>query len=127
MEPDRPSPPPYATPSVSFVHLHTHSEYSLLDGANRIDDLAVGEYRFEAKLEGGLLVSETKRINQDTTVTLKLGARVTLTGQVRAGDAEGPPVEGALVTLSVSQGRNAGDARLEAITDGDGQCDGAWW
>jgi len=23
----------------SFVHLHTHSEYSLLDGANRIDDL----------------------------------------------------------------------------------------
>ena len=91
------------------------------DGSARIDDLAVGEYRFEAKLEGGLLVSETKRINQDTTVTLKLGARVTLTGQVRAGDAEGPPVEGALVTLSVSQGRNAGDARLEALTDGDGQ------
>ena len=26
-------------PLVSFVHLHTHSEYSLLDGANRIDDL----------------------------------------------------------------------------------------
>ena len=25
--------------TVSFVHLHTHSEYSLLDGANRIDDL----------------------------------------------------------------------------------------
>ncbi|MFQ5746935.1 MAG: DNA polymerase III subunit alpha [Gemmatimonadota bacterium] len=24
---------------MSFVHLHTHSEYSLLDGANRIDDL----------------------------------------------------------------------------------------
>jgi DNA polymerase-3 subunit alpha len=24
---------------VSFVHLHTHSEYSLLDGANRLDDL----------------------------------------------------------------------------------------
>jgi DNA polymerase-3 subunit alpha len=24
---------------LSFVHLHTHSEYSLLDGANRIDDL----------------------------------------------------------------------------------------
>jgi DNA polymerase III alpha subunit len=24
---------------VSFVHLHTHSEYSLLDGANRIDAL----------------------------------------------------------------------------------------
>jgi DNA polymerase-3 subunit alpha len=26
-------------PPVSFVHLHTHSEYSLLDGANRITDL----------------------------------------------------------------------------------------
>ena len=25
--------------SMSFVHLHCHSEYSLLDGANRIDDL----------------------------------------------------------------------------------------
>ena len=24
---------------VSFVHLHTHSEYSLLDGANRLTDL----------------------------------------------------------------------------------------
>ena len=24
---------------MSFVHLHTHSEYSLLDGANRIGDL----------------------------------------------------------------------------------------
>ena len=24
---------------MSFVHLHCHTEYSLLDGANRIDDL----------------------------------------------------------------------------------------
>ena len=24
---------------MSFVHLHTHSEYSLLDGANRIPEL----------------------------------------------------------------------------------------
>jgi DNA polymerase III alpha subunit len=24
---------------MSFVHLHTHSEYSLLDGANRLGDL----------------------------------------------------------------------------------------
>src|SRR5690606_36753493 len=24
---------------MSFVHLHTHSEYSLLDGANRLEDL----------------------------------------------------------------------------------------
>lgn len=34
------APGPRRHPSaVSFVHLHTHSEYSLLDGANRIDDL----------------------------------------------------------------------------------------
>jgi DNA polymerase-3 subunit alpha len=24
---------------MAFAHLHTHSEYSLLDGANRIPDL----------------------------------------------------------------------------------------
>ncbi|MFQ5890233.1 MAG: DNA polymerase III subunit alpha [Gemmatimonadota bacterium] len=30
---------------MSFVHLHTHSEYSLLDGANRIDDLIDGAVR----------------------------------------------------------------------------------
>ena len=29
----------YLLRSMSFVHLHCHSEYSLLDGANRIDDL----------------------------------------------------------------------------------------
>jgi len=35
---------------VSFVHLHTHSEYSLLDGANRIDDLVrkANEYEMPA-------------------------------------------------------------------------------
>ena len=31
--------PPCRASEVSFVHLHTHSEYSLLDGANRIRDL----------------------------------------------------------------------------------------
>ena len=42
---DRPPPvhperrPARRSPDVSFVHLHTHSEYSLLDGANRIGDL----------------------------------------------------------------------------------------
>ena len=30
---------PGTSQHVSFVHLHTHSEYSLLDGANRIGDL----------------------------------------------------------------------------------------
>jgi DNA polymerase-3 subunit alpha len=30
---------PLFSPRMSFVHLHTHSEYSLLDGANRIEDL----------------------------------------------------------------------------------------
>src|SRR5512146_1846633 len=32
---------------MSFVHLHTHSEYSLLDGANRIDDLVRRSLEFE--------------------------------------------------------------------------------
>jgi DNA polymerase-3 subunit alpha len=32
---------------VSFVHLHCHSEYSLLDGANRIDDLIAKALEFE--------------------------------------------------------------------------------
>ncbi|MEQ9399498.1 MAG: DNA polymerase III subunit alpha [Longimicrobiales bacterium] len=33
--------------AVSFVHLHTHSEYSLLDGANRIGDLVRKAQEFE--------------------------------------------------------------------------------
>ncbi|HUO50891.1 MAG TPA: DNA polymerase III subunit alpha, partial [Gemmatimonadaceae bacterium] len=32
---------------MSFVHLHTHTEYSLLDGANRIDDLIARALEFE--------------------------------------------------------------------------------
>src|SRR5690606_31622157 len=32
---------------MSFVHLHTHSEYSLLDGANRLDDLVRRAEEFE--------------------------------------------------------------------------------
>ena len=32
---------------MSFVHLHCHSEYSLLDGANRIDDLIAKALEFE--------------------------------------------------------------------------------
>ena len=32
---------------MSFVHLHTHSEYSLLDGANRISDLVRRTKEFE--------------------------------------------------------------------------------
>ncbi|MEK9509656.1 DNA polymerase III subunit alpha [Gemmatimonadota bacterium Y43] len=32
---------------MSFVHLHTHSEYSLLDGANRISDLVERAAEFE--------------------------------------------------------------------------------
>jgi DNA polymerase III subunit alpha len=32
---------------VSFVHLHTHSEYSLLDGANRLTDLVHRACHFE--------------------------------------------------------------------------------
>ncbi len=37
----------YVTESMSFVHLHCHTEYSLLDGANRIDDLVARAREFE--------------------------------------------------------------------------------
>src|SRR3989304_2209738 len=33
--------------SANFVHLHTHSEYSLLDGASRIKDLVNKAKEFE--------------------------------------------------------------------------------
>src|SRR5690349_24158251 len=32
---------------MSFVHLHCHSEFSLLDGANRVDDLIRRAKEFE--------------------------------------------------------------------------------
>src|SRR2546430_15078489 len=32
--------------SESFVHLHTHSEYSLLDGASRVDELCAKAAEF---------------------------------------------------------------------------------
>ena len=32
---------------MSFVHLHCHSEYSLLDGANRIEDLIKRAQHYE--------------------------------------------------------------------------------
>jgi len=30
-----------------FVHLHTHSEYSVLDGASKIDDLVAKAIQFK--------------------------------------------------------------------------------
>ena len=42
-----PHPSPPAQPPLSFVHLHTHSEYSLLDGANRLSDLVRKAQEFE--------------------------------------------------------------------------------
>jgi DNA polymerase-3 subunit alpha len=44
MASDQPDQPDASAPHDSFVHLHTHTEYSLLDGAARIDEL-VGEAR----------------------------------------------------------------------------------
>jgi DNA polymerase-3 subunit alpha len=38
---------PRSPPPVSFVHLHTHSEFSLLDGANRIGDLVRRAHEYE--------------------------------------------------------------------------------
>ena len=53
--PDASDPAP-APPHVSFVHLHTHSEYSLLDGANRIKDLPGVEVHARSE-EGRLVVT----------------------------------------------------------------------
>jgi DNA polymerase III subunit alpha len=39
MAADQPAAPPVESPSDPFVHLHTHTEYSLLDGAARIKEL----------------------------------------------------------------------------------------
>jgi len=36
-----------AMETAEFVHLHTHTEYSLLDGANRIEDLVKAAQRFK--------------------------------------------------------------------------------
>src|SRR5262249_21185173 len=40
---------------MSFVHLHCHSEYSLLDGAKRIDDLIAKAQEFE---QPGLAITD---------------------------------------------------------------------
>ena len=40
-------PDPSSEPPLSFVHLHCHSEFSLLDGANRITDLVRKAKEFE--------------------------------------------------------------------------------
>ncbi len=46
--PEAPNPSPSTRPiAVSFVHLHTHSEFSLLDGANRLTDLVERALHFE--------------------------------------------------------------------------------
>jgi hypothetical protein len=39
---------------MPFVHLHTHSEYSLLDGANRIPDLLD---RVQARHDAGVTIT----------------------------------------------------------------------
>ncbi len=40
---------------MSFVHLHCHTEYSLLDGANRVDDLIARALEFE---QPGLAITD---------------------------------------------------------------------
>ena len=40
---------PYARPRVAhtFVHTHVHSDYSLLDGAAKVEDLVASAARYE--------------------------------------------------------------------------------
>src|SRR5215831_14282883 len=47
--------PPPLFYEMGFVHLHCHSEFSLLDGANRIDDLIRRAQEFE---QPGLAITD---------------------------------------------------------------------
>ena len=61
---------------MSFVHLHCHSEYSLLDGANRIDDL-IKQEGLENEIQE---LRSLSRINViDTLITPAAGAATAAT------------------------------------------------
>ena len=77
--------------SPGFVHLHTHSEYSLLDGACRIKDLAKQAAEFELHLRScESCAQELDRLTQLASllreevvpvVSSSLAARIVLQGQ----------------------------------------------
>ena len=57
---------------MSFVHLHCHSEYSLLDGANRITDLIRRAQEFEEnpELVRGIVAEGAEKAREAARQTL---------------------------------------------------------
>ena len=102
-----------------FTHLHTHSEYSLLDGLSRIPDLVA-----RAK-EAGLNVAAyeacyasgkyTASIQQSTQYALSIGGNGTpyfIIGTIDAGGASVTPVRVVSGAAQFSQFQAAIDAVL---------------
>src|SRR6476620_3200516 len=73
---------------MSFVHLHCHSEYSLLDGANRIDDLIRRAQEFE---QPGLAITDHGNLHaawefQEKAKKAKLKPIIGMEAYVAPGD-----------------------------------------
>jgi DNA polymerase-3 subunit alpha len=86
-------------PKMSFVHLHCHSEYSLLDGANRIDDLIARALEFE---QPALAITDHGNLHaawefQEKAVKAKLKPIIGMEAYVAPGDrrTRGRPSPGA--------------------------------
>ena len=84
---------------MSFVHLHCHSEYSLLDGANRIDDLIRRAQELE---QPGLAITDHGNLHaawefQEKAKKAKLKPIIGMEAYVAPGDrrARGRPTPGA--------------------------------
>ena len=84
---------------MSFVHLHCHSEYSLLDGANRIDDLIARALEFE---QPALAITDHGNLHaawefQEKAKKAKLKPIIGMEAYVAPGDrrVKGRPAPGA--------------------------------
>jgi DNA polymerase-3 subunit alpha len=84
---------------MSFVHLHCHSEYSLLDGANRIDDLIRRAQEFE---QPALAITDHGNLHaawefQEKAKKAKVKPIIGMEAYVAPGDrkARGRPAPGA--------------------------------
>jgi DNA polymerase III subunit alpha len=86
-------------PKMSFVHLHCHSEYSLLDGANRIDDLIARALELE---QPALAITDHGNLHaawefQEKAKKAKLKPIIGMEAYVAPGDrrVKGRPTPGA--------------------------------
>src|SRR3982751_4970882 len=84
---------------MSFVHLHCHSEYSLLDGANRIDDLIARALELE---QPALAITDHGNLHaawefQEKAKKAKLKPIIGMEAYVAPGDrrVKGRPTPGA--------------------------------